>query len=328
MRSKACLRSPGKNAVRRRSHDRAVSADRRSHGSGRSAVGLCARSGDLRTTCDLPSPKVFGASGTLVLQFVALAALVFVCGCKSIRGVRAPTDQPLALTVTEAEKLRAEGLALYAEQPRTLVRVTRAARDLEQAARTLRDDYDAQAQAAEALAFLAENETNPDLRREAAKRGIVLARHGKELNPNRGECHYWYAINVGWLADVDRKYGLDAVGEMETELKRAIEIDERYDLGGPLRVLGILYLRTPAPPVSIGSSRKGLRLLQRAVELFPDYPENHLYLAEALRKNGLTDEAREALSKVLDAMSWPDRQFESTTWKSEAQQLRQGLSAP
>jgi tetratricopeptide (TPR) repeat protein len=64
-------------------------------------------------------------------------------------------------------------------------------------------------------------------------------------------------------------------------------------------VLGILHLRTPLPPASIGSSRKGLKLLQHATELFPDYPENYLYLAEALRDNGKMDEAKTALRKVL-----------------------------
>ena len=92
-------------------------------------------------------------------------------------------------------------------------------------------------------------------------------------------------------------------------------------------MLGILHLRTPAPPASIGSPRKGLRLLQRATELFPDYPEDYLYLAEALRDNDRADEARQALTKVLDANPWPDRQFESTKWKVDAQKLLQTLSA-
>ena len=254
------------------------------------------------------------------LLFVALMALA---GCKGIQGVRVGPTQPLALTPSEAKELREEGLKLYAEQPRNLVRVTRAAMQLEQAARALRDDYDPQWAAAQALAFLAEHETRQAFRKEAAKRGIVLARHGRELKPDLVECHYWYAINVGLLADVDRSYGLDAVGEMEVALKRAIEIDERYDFAGPLRVLGILHLRTPAPPASIGSPRKGLRLLQRATELFPEYPENFLYLAEALRDNDRVEEARQALNKVLESKPWPDRQWESSLWKADAQKLRE-----
>jgi tetratricopeptide (TPR) repeat protein len=255
-------------------------------------------------------------------------ALVLLCGCQSIRSVRVEPKQPLALAADEAAKARSEGLALWAEQPRNLARVTDAARRLEQAARTLRDDYDAQCEAAQALAFVAENGTNANARIEAAKSGIVLARHARELKPDGVEGHYWYAINVGLLADADRSYGLTAVGEMEPALKRAIELDERCDFAGPLRVLGILLLRTPGPPTSIGSPRRGLRLLQRAVELFPDYPENYLYLAEALRDNDRVAEAKEAIRKVLDAKPWPDREFESGQWKADAEKLFKKLATP
>ena len=231
----------------------------------------------------------------------------------------------MALTTDEAAIARAEGLALLAEQPRDLVRVTDAAQKLEQAARTLRDDYQAQCDAAQALAFVAENGTNSSMRVEAAKSGIVLARRARELKSEGVEGYYWYAINVGWLADADRLYGLKAVAEMEPALRRAIELDQRYDFAGPLRVLGVLLLRTPGPPTSIGSPRKGLRLLQQATELFPDYPENFLYLAEALSDVQRPEEARAALAKVLDAPPWPDRQFESAQWKAGAQKLLKSL---
>jgi len=260
-------------------------------------------------------------------RWILVAAVVAAAGCESIRSVRVEPGQPLAMTATEAEKQRREGFALYGEQPRTLVRVTNASRLLEQAADVLRADYDAQWMAAQALAFLAESETRTEFRKEAAQRGIVLARRARALKPDRVEGHYWYAINVGLLADVDRSYGLSAVSEMETALNRAIEIDDGYDYAGPLRVLGILYLRTPAPPTSIGSPRKGLRLLHQAVDDFPDYPENYLYLAEALRDNGHVAEAEVALTKVLESPPWPDRQFESSQWKADAEKLRQTLPA-
>ena len=256
------------------------------------------------------------------------ALLIATCGCKSVRSVRVESKHPLALTADEAATAGQEGLALWAEQPRDLARVADAARLLERAARTLREDYEMQCEAAQALAFVAENGTNANTRRDAAKSGVVLARRARELNPEDVAGHYWYAINVGLLANADRLYGLKAVDEMEPALRRAIELDERYDFAGPLRVLGILYLRTPGPPTSIGSSRKGLRLLQRAVELFPDYPENYLYLAEALRDTGRGDEAKQAAQKVLDAAPWPDRQFESSQWKAEAEKFLKTLVAP
>ena len=256
------------------------------------------------------------------------AFVVVACGCRSIKNVRGDAGQSQELTADDPQKMREKGLALYNQQPRTVGTVTDAARLLEQAARTLTDDYDAQWQAAQALAFLAENEISPEFRRQSARQGVVFARHARALKPDGVEGYYWYALNVGLLADVDRSYGLDAVGEMEAALKRAIELDERYDLGGPLRVLGILHLRTPLPPASIGSPRKGLKLLQRAVELFPDYPENYLYLAEALRDNNRVEEAKAALRKVLDAEPWPDRQSESQEWKTRARKLADHLEKP
>ena len=89
---------------------------------------------------------------------LALLLLGALCGCKSIRSVRLTPGEPLALTAREAGEARRQGLALYGQQPRSLVRVTNAARLLEQAARALGNEYDPQWQAARTLAFLAENE--------------------------------------------------------------------------------------------------------------------------------------------------------------------------
>ena len=36
-------------------------------------------------------------------------------------------------------------------------------------------------------------------------------------------------------------------------------------------------------------------------------------------------EARQALNKVLEAKPWPDRQWESSLWKADAQKLREKL---
>jgi len=257
--------------------------------------------------------------------FMLAVVVCLAVGCKGVRGVRMEARQPLVLTAAEAERSRGTALKLSAEQPRTLARMTKAAQMMEDVARALPGDYDAQRQAAEIIAFVSENEPNNPARLQFAKTGITLARRGRELQPDRVECHYWYAINVGLLADADRAYGLNAVGEMEAALKRAMAVDEKYDYAGPLRVLGVLHLRTPAAPVSIGSPRKGLRLLERAYELFPDYPENQLYFAEALRDNDRRDEAVKLLRKVITAEPWPDRQLESAAWKAAAKKLLASL---
>ncbi len=255
----------------------------------------------------------------------ALGVLALACiltGCKTIRAIREkPLRDPLVLTAAEAERYWKEGDDLYNRQPRTVENIRRAADRMDRAARALPGRYDAQWQAARALAFLAEYEKEPVKRRDAAEEGVVRGRKARELDAGKVEGHYWYAINVGLLADVDRSLGLNAVVEMESVLKRAIEIDEKHDYAGPLRVLGILYLRAPGPPISLGSTRKGLRLLERAVQLYPDYPENRLYLGEALRVFGQMDEARAQWEQVLKLPVCPDRQWENGQWRNEAQKM-------
>ena len=258
--------------------------------------------------------------------WLLLACLAGAWGCASVDHIKVKTSKDGLLSEEESRQEWTEAIELGSEQPRTLERMTKVAAMLDEVARRLTQEYDVQWQAAEAFGFVAENSTQNTVRIDAAKRGITLARHGQQLLPDRVECYYWYAIDVGLLADADRTYGIKGVGEMETALKRANELDERYDYGGSSRVTGILHLRTPPPPVSIGSPRKGLRDLQHAMALFPDYPENWLYLAEALSDNGQMEKAQELLQKVIDAPPWPDRQWESAHWKMAAQKLRQSLT--
>ena len=103
------------------------------------------------------------------------------CGCRAVRNVRVDAGRPVTITPEEAQKLRVDGMALYAQQPRGLVSVGKAAERLEQAARTLRDNYDAQWQAAQALAFLAENETQLGTATAGSSSGSRIGTTGAHL---------------------------------------------------------------------------------------------------------------------------------------------------
>ncbi|MCX7886902.1 MAG: TRAP transporter TatT component family protein [Verrucomicrobiae bacterium] len=230
------------------------------------------------------------------MRAALLVLAVVVCGCKTVSSIRAPESRP------------GNRGYIYGGPPQSAREVPA----------PQPEGFEALINAVKSAVAVAEKESAPEKRGEAAKRGIVAARRARELRPDRVEGHYWYAIAVGLLADADRSYGLSAVAEMEAALRRAIEIDERYDNAGPLRVLGLLLLRAPAPPTSIGSPRKALRLLQRAVELFPEYAENYLYLGEALREAGRADEARTAWEKVLNLPAPPGRALEAAEWKKQA----------
>ena len=68
------------------------------------------------------------------------------------------------------------------------------------------------------------------------------------------------------------------------ELARAI--DQTYDQGGPLRVLGRIRYKAPSWPLSEGDLKQSLNLLRIAAKIAPDNSTNHLYLAETLIQLG------------------------------------------
>lgn len=146
--------------------------------------------------------------------------------------------------------------------------------------------------------------TNNAGRADLANQGIAACRHLLAVESNSAPGHYYLAIELGQLADTKRNpAAYRMVREMEREFKTADDLDEHFDYAGPARCLGLLYRDAPGWPVSIGSRYKARDWLESAVAIAPDYPENHLYLAESYWQWKDREAARGELEK-LDAL-WP-----------------------
>ncbi len=152
---------------------------------------------------------------------------------------------------------------------------------------------------------LAELATNETQRAEVARLGIAACHVAVARESNSAPAHFYLASNLGELAQAEAPsltaYRL--VYEVEREFLKAAELDVRFDHAGPARTLGELYYKAPGWPLSVGSKRKAREWFERAVNLSPDYPGNHLNLAEAQLK-WRDREALEATLKKLDAI-WP-----------------------
>ncbi len=119
-------------------------------------------------------------------------------------------------------------------------------------------------------------------------------------------------MNFGQLAKAEAPslaaYRL--VREMEREFKNGGGSGRSFDYAGPDRGLGLLYRDAPGWPLSIGSRHKAREWLEQAEKLAPDYPENHLNLAESfLQWHDRAGAEREL--KALDAL-WPIAQTNLT----------------
>ena len=162
----------------------------------------------------------------------------------------------------------------------------------------------------------AEFATNNTERAMLAVEGISAARDVAARAPKLAAGHYYLAMNLGQLARTKMLGALKLVGEMECEFKTAHDLDEHLDFAGPDRNLGQLYFQAPGWPTSIGSHHKAREHLEHAVELAPEYPENHLDLLEACLKWNDKKGVQRELKAVGELWPAARASFTGEKWES------------
>lgn len=143
--------------------------------------------------------------------------------------------------------------------------------------------------AANCYVFLITKQAERASRLADAQKGRQLAEQVVAQHPESGLAHYLYAYLTGLEAENDPLRGLELVPVIEREALRARDLNPGIAHGGPDRMLGELYLRTPAFPMSVGDPAKSITHFKKAVAQAPGFMENRLGLVEAL----LTDDQRE-----------------------------------
>lgn len=156
-----------------------------------------------------------------------------------------------------------------------------------------------------------------------ARVGLAAARRAGADDADPAASYYAGAL----LGLIMRGQGLRAIGrlpELAKMLKTAAH-EPGTDSGGPLRVLGMLYLRAPPWPTGIGDLDLALEYLARAASDFPGHPANHLYYAYALREDGAMAEARKSLDAAVSLIVAGDWGDFGLLWQKEAAELRKVL---
>jgi hypothetical protein len=165
----------------------------------------------------------------------------------------------------------------------------------------------------------ADFEGKSDRRIELCEQGYEAARRASR-GPDDAEAAYLQAVNLGLYVQAK---GLTAVGRL-SELVKLLKVagqQPQLDDGGPLRVLGLLYVKAPAWPVGPGDLDLGLDLLKKAAETYPEHPLNHLFYAEALIADGQKEQARAELERTR-VLATPQRLGDwSARWQDEANKL-------
>lgn len=175
--------------------------------------------------------------------------------------------------------------------------------------------------------YLAERETDQENREKLAAEGVGFAEGAlAQGGGDDGAVHYYLAINLGLAVREHITLAFGQLGRLEGEMKRAVALSPDIDDGGPLRILGALYLKAPAWPNGIGDRDKALELLGKAVKEHPGHPLNHLFYAQALWEEG--DEANISRAKsefalgekLLAEGNWG---YSKEPWKKEFDEFQQ-----
>ncbi len=140
------------------------------------------------------------------------------------------------------------------------------------------------------------------------------------VNPEGVEGHFWLGVGYGKYGEVRGVLkSLFLVGPIKDEMKKVIELDEKYDCGGAYRVLGRLYFKLPG--IAGGDKKKSLMYLKKSKEICPDNPLTRIYLADTLRKLKRKKEAREELEWVLNSKFPEDEEPEREIYLREAKEI-------
>jgi hypothetical protein len=153
------------------------------------------------------------------------------------------------------------------------------------------------------------------VRAVVAREGIQVCRRWLQRAPGQAAAHYYLGMNLAQLARTKSLGALPLVREMEKEWLATLALDPHCDYAGADRNLGLLYRDAPGFPLSIGSRVRAEQTLQHAVELNPEYPENHLNLIEThlKRKPAAVAADYERLRAILPAAR---KQFSGPLWHS------------
>ncbi|MBW1809349.1 MAG: hypothetical protein JRJ87_14225 [Deltaproteobacteria bacterium] len=151
--------------------------------------------------------------------------------------------------------------------------------------------------------LLADRTCNNNSRREQfASEGVrwaeIAINEGAGLN---GAVHYYLGMNLGLAVYEHTALAVKNLKRIASALRKSCQLAPDFDRGGPLRVLGMLYLMAPPWPQGIGDGDKAIELLEAVTKRHPAHPRNHIFYARALWEIEEEDALDQVKQQLLEA---------------------------
>ena len=156
--------------------------------------------------------------------------------------------------------------------------------------------------------------------------GVQCGEAAVGIDENSLEANFWLAVCYGAFGqEKGVMQSLALVQPIKKAAERAAAIDGTYFYGGPWRVLGRLYHKAPGFPISVGSTKKAIECLEKAVAAGEKFFLNRLFLAEAYISNRDKAKAREQLEWLVNAAPNKNHEREDEDIKLQARALLESL---
>lgn len=178
----------------------------------------------------------------------------------------------------------------------------------------------------QAYFWLGDYATDKAKREEYFGKAVEWGKQAVEAAPDSVKAHLWFAAAMG-SHGIERGImsSLFYLGPIEKHGKRAMELDQAYFDAAPLRLLGRFYHQAPGWPLGPGDLKKSVQTLQKAVELAPGFPHNHLYLGEVLAATGKKDDGKKCVQHVIDMPARPGLEILFQRVQDEARETIQKM---
>jgi len=137
------------------------------------------------------------------------------------------------------------------------------------------------------------------------RKAIDLAKDKITEFPENGAIAYWHVANYArWadLIDITEAAQKGVVDEIKKLAEKAIELDEKYNQAGALRLLGGIHLEAPSIPFILEwpSNDEAKRLLEKAYQIAPQHMANAYLYAKMLHTIGQEKKAKNTFEELIN----------------------------
>lgn len=129
------------------------------------------------------------------------------------------------------------------------------------------------------------------------KRCADMAEEALSVHPYSAPGYFYKGLCIGKLGKARGLWSsLDAINPLRENMEKAADIDPAFNHGGPHRALGKLFFELPF--ILGGDNELAVSHLEKALNLGPEYGDNHYFLAEAYQAQGEIHKAHETLTRL------------------------------